>query len=290
MQESQLTIFKSRTALIQFLFLAAVLVTVYYNELYSMSMTWAAKKEYSHGFLVPLISLYIIWTKRQELREAIVTPEWKGLAVLITGLFLYIAGNVAFEPFVRQVSFIVTIMGLIYLLLGKEMLQLLMFPVGYLFFMIPLPYIVMNSVAISLRLIDATVTFKVLRFFGMPIFQDGANLELPNISLSVADLCTGILSLVAIITLSVFYSYITQKHVISRLALVFIAIPVAIVSNMFRLIMTVALAYFYGERALSSAIHEFHGTANFLINVALLVLAGRLLNKMDVKLSGEMHR
>lgn len=285
-----MTMFKNRAALIKFIILTAVLGAVYYRELYSMSLIWAAKKEYSHGFLVPLISAYIIWTKRQELRNAIVSPEWKGLAVLIIGVFLYIAGNVAFEPFLRQISFIVTIIGLIYLLLGKEMLRLLFFPVGYLIFMIPLPYIVMNSVAIRLRLIDATVTFKVLRFFGMPIFQDGANLELPNISLSVADLCTGILSLVAIITLSVFYAYMTQRHIVSRLALVFIAIPVAVVSNMFRLIMTVWLAYVYGQRALSSAIHEFHGTANFLINVAMLVLAGRLLNKLDVKLSGDMQQ
>jgi exosortase len=289
MQALKLTIFNNRTALIKFLILTAVLGTVYYPELYSMSMIWASKKEYSHGFLVPLISAYIIWTKRQELRDAIVTPEWKGLAVLITGVFLYIAGNVAFESFVRQISFIVTILGLIYYLLGKEMLRHLIFPVGYLFFMIPLPYIIMNSVAIQLSLIDATVTFKVLRFFGMPIFQDGANLELPNISLSVADLCTGILSLVAIITLSVFYAYMTQRRFIFCVALVFIAIPVAIVSNMFRLIMTVGLAYVYGEQALSSAIHEFHGTANFLINVALLVLAGSLLKKLDVKLSGEMQ-
>ncbi len=280
--------FKNRTA-IKFLILTAVLGAVYYSELYSMVQTWAGKKEYSHGFLVPLISSYIIWTKRQELRNAIVSPEWKGLAVLMTGVFLYIVGNVAFEPFVRQVSFIVTIIGLIYLLLGKEMLRLLIFPAGYLLFMIPLPYIVMNSIAIRLRLIDATVTFKALHSLGMPIFQDGANLELPNISLSVADLCTGILSLVAIMTLSVFYAYMTQRHIVSRLALVFISIPVAVVSNMFRLIMTVWLAYIYGQRALSSAIHEFHGTANFLINVALLVLAGRLLKKMDMKLSGDIQ-
>jgi exosortase len=282
--------FKNRTALIKFLILAAVLGSVYYPDLYSMSLIWADKKEYSHGFLVPLISAYVIWTKRQELRDAIVIPEWKGLAVLITGVFLYIAGNVAFEPFVRQVSFIVTIIGLIYLLLGKEMLRGLLFPVGYLFFMIPLPYIVMNSIAIRLRLIDATVTYKVLHSLGMPIFQDGATLELPNISLSVADLCTGILSVVAIITLSVFYAYMTQRHFISRMTLVFIAIPVAVVSNMFRLIMTVGLVYFYGQRALSSAIHEFHGTANFLIDVALLVLAGRLLKKLDIKLSGEIQQ
>ncbi len=282
--------FKNRTALVKFLILAAVLGTVYYPELYSMSLIWASKKEYSHGFLVPLITVYIMWTKRQELCDAVVTPEWKGLAVLVIGVFLYIAGNVAFESFVRQISFIVTIIGLIYLLLGKEMLKHLIFPVGYLLFMIPLPYIVMNSVAVRLRLIDATVTFKVLRFFGMPIFQDGANLELPNISLSVADLCTGILSIVAILTLSVFYAYMTQRHFITRLALVFIAIPVAVVSNMVRLIMTTGLAYFFGQRALSSAIHEFHGTVNFLINVALLVLAGRLLNKIDVKLSGDMEQ
>ncbi|MBI4698892.1 MAG: exosortase/archaeosortase family protein [Nitrospirae bacterium] len=275
--------FNNRTARIKFGIIAVLLGAVYYPELYSMVMVWAGKKEYSHGFLIPLISSYIIWTKREEFRNTIVTPEGKGFAVLMAGVFLYVIGNAAFEYFIRQVSFIITIIGLIYFLLGKEMLKRLIFPVSYLFFMIPVPYIVMNNIAISLRLVDATVTFKVLHFFGMPIFQSGATLELPNMTLIVADLCTGILSIVAIISLSVFYAYITQRTIISRLALILLSIPIAVISNMFRLIITVTMAYFIGERALSSAIHEFHGTANFLLTVALLVLAGKLIKKYEMK-------
>lgn len=250
-----------------------------------MVLHWAEKKEYSHGFLIPFISLYLIWTKRDTLRSTVVKPDGKGLFLLLAGIFLLIIGNVAFEPFIREFSLIITVTGLIYFLLGSEIYKTLMFPLGYLFFMIPLPYIIMNSIAVSLRLINARVTYNVLHFFGIPILQDGVNLELPNISLEVADLCTGILSLVAIMAISILYAYFTLRNLISRVALIILAIPIAILSNMLRLIMTVGLAYFYGGRILGDVIHQFHGTVNFLITIFLLVLGGRLIKKIDLRLS-----
>ncbi|MBI4687021.1 MAG: exosortase [Nitrospirae bacterium] len=265
--------------------LAALVTAVYYPELYSMVLTWADKKEYSHGFLIPFISGYAIWVKRDELRSVPVKPAFAGVFILLAGVLMLVLGYIAFEPFLRQVSLIITISGLIYFLFGKMMYRALVFSVWYLLFMIPLPYVLMNNIAVSLRLIDATVTFKTLNFLGMPIVQDGASLELPHMSLVVADLCTGILSIVAIMAIAVLYAYFTQRNLPSRLALVFLSVPIAVISNMFRLIMTVGLAYFYGQKALSSVVHEFHGTVNFLVTVFLLFVAGKFIRKIDLMVS-----
>ncbi len=276
---------ENRALIFKFGVLTALLMALYFPELRSMVITWSDKKEYSHGFLIPLISGYVVWLKRDKLRGTPLICNVKGLFMLIAGIVLLIIGNISFESSIRQYSFILSVMGLVYFMLGIDIYKTLLFPVGYLLFMIPLPYLIMNNIAISLILIDAKVTYNVLKLLGIPILREGANLELPNMSLVVADLCTGILSLVAITALAVFYAYITQKNFISRVILVLLAIPIAIFSNMLRLIMTVALAYVYGQRILGDIIHQFHGTVNFFITVFLLIVAGKFIHKMDIKIS-----
>jgi len=266
-------------------FLALLVFVLYYPDLHSMVAAWVDKKEYSHGFLIPLLSGYIIWRDRDILRNTSAAPDIKGLFLLSAGIFLLVLGNIGFEPFTRGFSLIVTILGLSYFLLGRDMCKKLLFPVGYLVFMIPLPYIIIKSISVNLRLISAKVTYSVLNFMDVPILRDGANLELPQMSLIVGDLCTGILSLVAVMALAVLYAYLTQKHWISRLVLILLAAPIAIFSNMIRLIMTVGLVYLYGQKVLGSLIHQFHGTVNFFITVFLLVLTSKLIKKIDIKIS-----
>jgi exosortase len=270
---------------LKFGLLICLVLFLYFPDITSMVSDWASKKEYSHGFLIPLISAYIIWTQRAALRLSPMQPDVKGIFILIIGIALLILGNVAFEPYTRRFSLIITMLGLIYFLGGIKIGRILLFPVGYLVFMIPIPYIIMKTIAVNLRLISAKITFFTLNLIGIPIVREGVNLELPNISLEVADLCTGILSIVAITALSVLYAYFTQRHLLSKIALVVFSIPIAIFSNMFRLMVTVGLAYAFGEKVLGSVVHQFHGTFNFLITIALLVLLGSLIRKIDLALS-----
>lgn len=272
--------------LLKFGFIVILLSVLYFPEIRDMVFHWVDKKEYSHGFLIPAISLYLVWRKRDELKNISVMPDGKGILLMAAGIVSFVIGNIAFEPSLRQYSLVVTLIGLIYFLSGKEMYKALLFPAGYLLFMVPLPYIIMNTIAMNLRLVNAWVAYSALNFFGIPILREGANLELPSMSLVVADLCTGILSLVAIMALAVFYAYISLKKNIFRVALIFLAVPVAIFSNMLRLIMTVGLAYFYGQRILGDIIHQFHGTVNFFITVFFLVLAGNLINRVETRFNG----
>ena len=270
---------------VKFGLLSCLVLFLYFPDITSMVSDWASKKEYSHGFLIPLISAYIIWTKKDVLRLSPMHPDARGIFIVITGAALLILGYVAFEPFTRRFSLIVTMLGLIYFLCGSSIARVLVFPAGYLIFMIPIPYIIMKTIAVNLRLVSARVTSYTLNLAGIPIVREGVNLELPNISLEVADLCTGVLSIVAITALSVLYAYFTQRHLLSKFALVVFSIPIAIFSNMFRLIVTVGLAYSFGEKALGSVIHQFHGTFNFLITIVLLILLGSLIRKIDIRLS-----
>jgi exosortase len=270
---------------LKFGLLSVLVILLYHPEISSMVNEWWTKHEYSHGFLIPFISGYIIWVKREVLRAQLVIPDIKGFFILLAGIALLITGYVSFEPFTRRFSLLITIFGLVYFLLGSGIFKILLFPVGYLVFMIPPPYILFKSTAVNLRLFSTKVTYDVINFLGIPILRQGANLDLPNISLVVADFCTGILSLMSIIAVAVLYAYLTQKKLLNRTILVFLSVPIAIAGNIFRLVITVCLAYFYGARALDSVIHQFHGTVNFLITLVLLIFAGNMISKVDLKLS-----
>jgi exosortase len=274
----------TRSTIIKFVILFLLVLSLYYSEIISMVADWSAKKEYSHGFLIPLISVYIIWRKRMQLKNAHINPEAKGMLILLSGLMLLVLGDIGFEPFTRRFSMIVTFIGIIFFLLGRDVVRIILFPVGYLIFMIPLPYILIKTIAVNLRLVGARLTYLSLDSMGVPIVNDGVRLELPNISLTVGDLCTGVLSIIAILALSVLYAYITQKHILSKMILVMLAVPMAIFSNIIRLIMTVGLVYVYGEKVLGNVIHQFHGTVNFTITVILLVIAGNFIKKIDSSL------
>jgi exosortase len=270
---------------LKFGLIAVLVILLYYPEIRFMVNEWWTKHEYSHGFLIPLMSGYLIWRKRDLLSRLPVTANIGGFIILLTGIALLATGHVSHEPFIRRFSLLITIFGLVYFLQGKRILTILLFPLGYLLFMIPPPYILFKSIAVSLRFVSAKATYLIIKSFGIPIIQEGAVLQLPNINLTIADFCTGILSLISIFAIAVFYAYLTQKKLLKKILLIMIAVPIAIAGNIFRLVITVCLAYFYGESALRSVIHQFHGTVNFIITLGLLMLTGQIINRIDLKLS-----
>jgi exosortase len=264
--------------------LLAVVVFVYYASFAAMVQTWRSSEAYSHGFLIPVISGFLVWRKRKDIGSAPRETDPRGFLLLLGGIVLLLAGSLAFEAFTIRVSFLVVISGLIYLLLGKYILRELLFPLGYLFLMIPLPHIVMKSIAVGMKFTYAKITYRVISSTGVPIVRDGVRLDLPNVSLVVADYCTGVLSIIAIVALSVVYAYLTQRTLFGKVTLVILAVPIALLGNMLRLVSTVWLTYYFGRGVLDSAIHQFHGVFNFLITIAFLVLLGKFVNMLEGKL------
>ena len=278
---------KSENTIVPYLkfgIIAGLVIFLYFPELKFTIHEWFDDYQYSHGILIPFVSGYLIWRKREDLRTSIVQPDMKGLIVLLTGISLLIIGYAAYEPFIRRYSLIITIMGLTYFLLGKQISKILLFPVGYLIFMIPMPYIFFRSMAIHLRPINTKAACAVSEFLGIPLVQDGATLYLPNATLQVIDWCTGIQSIIAVSALSVLYANLTQRSIVSKIILVVLAIPLAIMGNIFRIILNIVLAYVFGERVLSGIIHNFQGVINFLCTLVLLFFVGNIIHKIEMKM------
>ncbi len=232
---------------------------------------WAKFPSLSHGFAIPFIAAYLIWARRERLRLLPFEPTGWGLPVLGIGLLLFILGMRGDEPFVARVSLPVTLMGLALLLGGRRITRQVWPGIAYLFFMIPLPWATVKLITYRSRLFDADASAFLLRLIGVPIFQDGVMLHLPNMNLEVADECSSIPAIAALLSLGVAYAAVARRPLWVRLVLIAATMPFAIGANIVRITSTAAGVYWIGPWTLHTSYHMFNGTVNFLFTFMMLM-------------------
>lgn len=241
---------------------------------------WWNDPNSSHGFLIPLVSLYLIQQRWDDLRRAPVQPALAGAGLLAAGVLALAAGQVGAEYFVQRASLVLVLAGIVWLNLGRAPLRLLLFPILFLLFAIPLPAIVLNALSLPLQLFAARLSTALLHGMAIPVVREGNIIHLAHTSLEVAEACSGLRSLVSLTALSVVLAYFTQPRLAARLVLVASAIPVAIVSNVARLAGTGVLAHHWGEQAARGFYHTFSGWLVFVVAFALLGAEGALLRRL----------
>ena len=256
--------------------LAAVALTfvVYGPILYYMVLHWDAVADYSHGFLIAPLALYFAWERTPQLKRARIEPSWWGLLPLLLSTTTLVIGRLGTELMNMRVSFVLALIGLVLLLWGRQVFKILAFPLFFLFLMVPLPQSLVNIVAFPLQLIAADWAVNVLYYLHIPALREGNIIHLPETTLFVADACSGLRSLMALITLGVVFAYFFRKSWIIRAILMLSAIPIAILVNAFRVALTGVLTHYYGEAAASGWIHETEGFFTFGIAFILLMLLG----------------
>ena len=260
--------------------ITALLAALYYKILYSLGTQWYADPDYSHGFLVPLLSGYFVWERRDKLRSLPVVPSPWGIILLGGGLLMLLIGSAGSELYMQRTSIIVVIAGLVLLMLGREVLRVLLFPIAFLFFMVPLPAIIVNAVAFPLQLFAAKTATFCLYNFGIPVLREGNVIVLAGTTLEVAEACSGIRSLQALLALGTVYAYFTQHVMWKRWTLVLLSIPIAIAANAFRVTGTGVLTHYWGVEAAQGFYHTFEGWLIFVVAFALLLICGLLLSKI----------
>jgi EpsI family protein len=210
---------------------------------------------YSFGVLIPVISIYLIWLKREDLNSILKKPDKiVGFAVLAAGLAVLILGKFSSILVIQEFSLIVSIIGIVLILLGRHAFYMIWFPVLYLIFMIPFWNIILDPLHFPFQIISATLGVKLLNILGIPVFQTGQYLELPNMTLEVAELCSGVNYLISILAIGIPLCYLYLKSWTRRFALLSFAVLVAILSNSLR-VAGVALFTFYGGITSAANIH-----------------------------------
>lgn len=258
-----------------------LLVVLYWRVVPDMVLQWKQDENYSHGFLVPLIAGYFLWQSWPELKDKAVAPSNWGFVVLVLGLLQLLVAWVGTEFFTMRSSLIVLIAALVLLLFGWQMLKEMALPIGYLIFMVPIPYIIYDIVAFPLKLFVTKVSVWFLQLCGVIVMREGNIIMFPSTTLEVADACSGIRSILSLLALAVAYSFFIQIPAKFRVLIILMALPIAVFTNALRVIVTGFLAQWWGAKAAEGFFHEFAGLAVFALAMVLLVGLGVLLKKLS---------
>lgn len=252
------------------------LALLYGGVVVGLVNAWRTNDDYSHGFLVAPLCAYFVWERRRALSRLEPQPSLVGLGLVSCSLLLLIVGELGAELFLARISLIGVVTGSVWFVLGWSHARLLAFPLAFALLMIPLPAIVFNQIAFPLQLAASRAAELCLSALAIPALRDGNVIYLPSITLEVAEACSGIRSLVSLLTLSIVFGYFTETTWQRRALLVVATIPIAIVANALRVAGTGVLAHLAGPGAAEGFFHTFAGWLVFMAAAVMLFLIQRL--------------
>ncbi|MDY0131711.1 MAG: exosortase/archaeosortase family protein [Desulforegulaceae bacterium] len=252
-----------KDALIQLVIITVLFCFVFFNTIVNLVKDWSIDDNFSHGFLIPFIFIYMVWFRFDELKQTKIKSSNLGIIIICLGLVCYLAGNLGAEFFVMRVSMITTFAGLIIWFLGVKIFKKVFIPVLYLFLMIPIPSIIWNKLAFPLQLFAASGATSIIQMFGLSVLREGNILHLVNTSLEVVDACSGLRSLTSLLALSGAFAYISPLKNISKWILFFSAIPIAVAVNILRLIITAFAAVYISPETAHGLLHDMAGIVVF---------------------------
>ena len=253
---------------------------VYWQVARKLVYDWANDDNYSHGFLIVPVALYFVWERRARLRATPIEPTWFGLVMFGGGIGLLLAGLLGAELFLSRVSLIFTLSGMLLFLFGWRYVRALAFPLAFLLLMIPLPAIIFNQITFPLQLLASRAGVFAIASAGIPVLREGNVIVLAHATLEVAEACSGIRSLITLITLAIVYGYIADTRTWVRLTLVLSAVPITIVANAARVAGTGMAAHWRGAEVAEGFFHGFSGWIMFIAAFALMLMIQRLLARL----------
>ncbi len=254
--------------------------TLYWTVLPKLVHDWWDDPNFSHGFLVPLFSAWLIWERRAELRAfASKRTLLPGIFLLLIGVAMLVVGKAGGEYFTMRCSLVFVTGGLFWIVFGGEGFRLCLFPLAFLFFMVPIPYILYDAIAFPLKMLASWIGEVSLNAIGVPVFREGNIISLPNLQLEVADACSGIRSLISLMAMATATAYFMGIGFAAGTLLFLLAVPISLLTNSARIVFTGILSYRIGKAAAEGFFHEFSGWLIFLAGGVLVVAFGWILRK-----------
>lgn len=250
---------------------------LYTDALINLWERWLTETEYGHGMLIPLVSLYIAWDRREEiLRRAGAASAWGPLLILLALLALII-GEISALFALKQISLVLLLLGLAYAWLGSSAARLLNAPVLILLFAIPPPYFLEAVLTARLQLLSSELGVVFIRWLGMPVFLSGNVIDLGNVQLEVVEACSGLRFLYPLLSIGFIVAYFYRAHWSKRLLVFLSTVPITVLMNSLRIALTALLVERYGQVMVEGTVHDAEGWLTFggcllLLFVEILLL------------------
>jgi exosortase len=254
------------------LFLAAWL---YAPLMLRLATQWWQDPNYTHGFFVPVFSLFLIWERRAKLAALRIKPAWSGLVILLVALLALVLGTLNTGFFLYRISLLLFVSGAVVFLAGWKHLAAISFPLAFLVLMIPSSTL-LEQITLPLQIVASKSANFLLMVAGVPAIREGNIILLPTAQLEVTEACSGIRSLFSLITLTVLYGYLAETRIGVRVLLGLMAVPVSVVANAFRIAVTGLVVENRGIQAAQGVLHLLSGWLIFACSLALIFLLHRL--------------
>lgn len=271
-----------RIPLIPVSVVSALLVALYWDVVAGMAEIWWVDPAYSHGLLIPPLALYIAWIQKDQILASPARPSSLGLWLVGFGCLVFLLGKLGAEYFLTRESLVIILAGIALTYWGFERLKKLAFPLVLLATMVPLPTIVYNKLAAPLQLFSSWVASETLELMGIPVFRDGNVMNLPEISLGVAEACSGLRSLSSLTVLALVVGFFLLSTVWAKTLLFLLSIPAAIAINVVRVTATALMAREDASLA-EGFFHSFSGWVVFVVGFALLYGVGVAISWFEPK-------
>jgi len=295
----------------------AALAFVFVSVLTKLGRDWWSDENYSHGLLIPFVIGYILWQERKQFQQAQKRPAiWFGAFGVGFALLALFAGTVGAELFVQRIALVLMLASVAIYFWGFNLLRLIAVPLSLLLLSIPIPQIIFNRIAFPLQLFASQCAVTAMSFFEIPVLRQGNVIELMPLGarepkrLAVVEACSGIRSLMTLVTLAVVYAYFTrskpsptdfnlpspsngkpakksaklkfigQFSFWRSMILVVAAVPIAILTNALRVSGTGVLAHYYGTRVADGFFHSFSGWVIYIVAALMLFATGWLIDRI----------
>ena len=265
---------------IKFALYGLLLLGIYYSA-FTLLVTHDWEKEaYSYCWLIPPVVFFLIWINRDELTSTPSEPSWAGLAPIGTGIVFFWIGELGGEYFTMYVSSWLILVGLCLLHLGWQKLKTIGFPLFFILTMFPVPDFINTRIMLQLRMISSKLGVAMIHIYGLPATRNGNIIDLGFTKLQVVDACSGLHSLISLIVLCLLIVYFFKDHIWKRAVLLLSSIPLAIITNSFRIAVTAILYKYYGAGVAQGFFHGFSGLLIFAICIPVLLIEMKILENL----------
>ncbi len=250
--------------------LMALLAFVFWDGLVELESLWSKKEEYSHAYLLPLISIFLVWQKSDELRQLPLEGSWYGVPVVVLGVALGFAGALSSYIIVHY-SILVTLTGVVLACLGWRGLKVIWTPLLLLFFAVPLPLFLYNEVSLKLQLISSQLGVATIRLFGISVFLEGNVIDLGNYKLQVVEACNGLRYLFPLMSIAFIMACFFRGTLWQRILVFLCSIPLTIVMNSIRIGIIGVMVEHWGTDMAEGFLHDFEGWLFFMVCMVMLI-------------------
>jgi exosortase len=263
--------------------LSVLLGAVYWKILHGLVVQWWDDPNYTHGFLIPLFCAYLVWRRWATLQTLPRSGTWLGIPVILMGIGLLLLGDFGADNFLMRSSLIIVVAGLVLFHLGPVIFRSVLFPLGFLMFMVPLPGVIFYAVTFPLQHLAARQAAWTLDALGVPVLLDGNIIHLAQLSLGVTEACSGIRSLISLLAGAIAWAYLLLPLGWSTVVFIAATLPITILANATRIVLTGLIGQYIGVGYASGFFHEFAGLAIYMFaffcllgTYSLIVLIGRV--------------